>query len=162
MGRLPFLHWRSHALAGCGRRCATLSRWTGSLCAADSTARHLASQTHRGLNLVFGSDSRLRISLRPRGLRASMRHPVCTGQRGVSTRHRDGVTSSCFRSKIFSTESARSRFSSAHSRSEYRTESTMKLASPSFTGVFPGCPAHSGLWCGDRQWLDLELSTVLY
>ena len=47
------------------------------------------------------SKCRFSHSLRPCGLWASMRHPVSLGERRVSSRHRDGVTSSRFGATVF-------------------------------------------------------------
>ena len=109
-----FVYWPS----GCTGHCGLLSR--------------RVYRPHGG----YGDNSKIIGDLTP-----SLRHPVSTGQRGVSTRHRDGVTSSCFRSKnLYGDCSFLSGFSrppSAHSRSECGTESTMEMASPSFTGVLP-------------------------
>ena len=59
----------------------TLSRWTARI--------DISSHTLRGVDLVFACDSRLRTSPRLRGLWTSTRHPVSTGQKGVSSRRRN-------------------------------------------------------------------------
>ena len=41
-----------YALAGCGRRCATLSRGDRQPVAADNTVHYLASRTRHGVNLL--------------------------------------------------------------------------------------------------------------
>ena len=101
------------ALAGCGRRCAILSRWTAQL---DISHRHSSWS-----RLCLAYDSRLRTSPRPRGLWASMRHPVCIGQKGVSSRHRESPAP---------VDGARVWMEIAHS-----LDFSMKFPSPGFTGV---------------------------
>ena len=73
----------SFALAGCGRRCAITFFW---LLVVDTFyTLHLGSLQMADIFLA-----------RPQGLWASLRYPVCWGQRRVSSRHRDGVSNSRF------------------------------------------------------------------
>ena len=144
-------YWGSHALAGCGRRCATLSRWTGRRCAADSTTRHLASQTGRRWNFVLASDSRLRISSRSRALLASTRHPICRALRDVSSRHGDRVPNSLFQSNSVA-------WSLHQFLGSLRNCISVVLA---FAVQHARVSQQQCVCHGDRQRMDLELFTVL-
>ena len=71
------------------------------------------------------------------GLWASLRHPCLHRAERRFHSTQDGVTGASIHTETAPQSQVFSRRPSAHSRSEFRTESTMKLVSPSFTGVLP-------------------------